>query len=76
MLPSAPVTIPIAPVPVKSAGDAIRVIQNAHQFCLLASYHPAGGETCDQAVTIPVTHTVWVMGKQPDIDEFLKSGAA
>jgi hypothetical protein len=77
MIPNTPtVTLPIAPIIVQGVGDAIRVIRNAQVFCLRASYHPFGGETCNQVITTPITHTVWVMGKQSDIDEFLKSGAA
>lgn len=72
-LTPAPPVLPIAPVTVKSAGDAIRVIRNAKCFCLMSSYHPNGGDACHSYV--PITHTVWVMGKQNDIEEFLKSGA-
>lgn len=76
MLHTPPPILPIAPIPVNGVGDALRILKNARAFCLLASYHPLGGETCNQAVTIPITHTVWVMGNQSTIDEFMKSGAA
>jgi len=61
-------TKPIASVKVSSAGEALIVMREAREMCLTASYHPAGGDSCRGY--IPVTHTVWVEGK--NLPEFLK----
>jgi hypothetical protein len=63
-----PTPTPIAAVPVLSVREALIVIKEAREMCLNASYHPAGGDSC-RGYT-PVTHTVWVEGK--NLDEFLK----
>ena len=59
---------PLAAIPVPTVGDALVVLLLAREYCLEASYHPAGGDSCHGYT--PVTHTVYVVGNVQDIMQF------
>ena len=71
MLPPFPITPPPVEIICASAGEAIETVQQAHRICLSASYLPQGGETCWEY--IPVTHSVWVMGKPDTLKSFMET---
>ena len=64
------ITKPIAAVPVSSVGEALTVMREAHDLCLSASYHPAGGDSCRGFTTSPITHIVYVTGSPENIQAF------
>ena len=68
-VPPFPITKAPTAIPCENAGQAVEIVRQAHNLCLNASYHPVGGHTAKQ--NIPVTHTVYVMGKQQSIDLLL-----
>lgn len=55
-------------IPCPNVGTALDTLRLARECCCRASYHPAGGDTCKQYT--PITHTVWVMGSQEQVQKF------
>lgn len=64
-----PINPPPTAITCENAGQAVEIVRHAQSLCLNASYHPIGGQTAKQ--NIPITHTVYVMGKQANIDILL-----
>lgn len=62
------VTLP-TPITVKNAGDAINAMVIARRMGLPSTYLPHGGWIDEHKYT-PITHTVYVVGMETEIEKF------